>query len=300
MAILLDETTEVVVQGATGKEGQFRIQMMREYGTRIVAGVTPGRGGMEVAGVPVYDTVEEAREKHPNLSISVVFVPPRFAKSAAFEALDAGVGFVLLVPERVPQQDMLEIIQRARDCQAVVIGPNSIGVVSPGKAIIGVIGGRMELMRTAFRPGPCGVLSRSGGQTTTLCYYLIKAGVGQSTAIGVGGDAFVGASWSELLPLFERDPETRMMALFGEIGTTNEEDAAALIQAGGFTKPVVAYVSGRYARPGMRFGHAGAIISRGIGTAEAKISALRDAGVQVIEHLGDIGPAARRILDALP
>lgn len=299
MAILLDETTEVVVQGATGKEGQFRLQMMREYGTRIVAGVTPGRGGMEVAGVPVYDTVEEAREKHPGLSTSVIFVPPRFAKSAAFEALDAGVGFVLLVPERVPQQDMLEIIQRARDCQAVVIGPNSIGVVSPGKAIIGVIGGRMELMRTAFRPGPCGVLSRSGGQTTTLCYYLTKAGVGQSTAIGVGGDAFIGATWNELLPLYERDPETKMMALFGEIGTTNEEDAAALIKAGGFTKPVVAYVSGRYARPGMRFGHAGAIISRGIGTAEAKIAALRDAGVHVVEHLGDIGPTARRILETL-
>jgi len=299
MAILLDETTEVVVQGATGKEGQFRLQMMREYGTRIVAGVTPGRGGLEVAGVPVYDTVEEAREKHPGLSTSVIFVPPRFAKSAAFEALDAGVGFVLLVPERVPQQDMLEIIQRARDCQAVVIGPNSIGVVSPGKAIIGVIGGRMELMRTAFRPGPCGVLSRSGGQTTTLCYYLTKAGVGQSTAIGVGGDAFIGATWNELLPLYERDPETKMMALFGEIGTTNEEDAAALIKAGGFTKPVVAYVSGRYARPGMRFGHAGAIISRGIGTAEAKIAALRDAGVHVVEHLGDIGPAARRILETL-
>ena len=299
MAILLDETTEVVVQGATGKEGQFRLQMMREYGTRIVAGVTPGRGGLEVAGVPVYDTVEEAREKHPGLSTSVIFVPPRFAKSAAFEALDAGVGFVLLVPERVPQQDMLEIIQRARDCQAVVIGPNSIGVVSPGKAIIGVIGGRMELMRTAFRPGPCGVLSRSGGQTTTLCYYLTKAGVGQSTAIGVGGDAFIGATWNELLPLYERDPATKMMALFGEIGTTNEEDAAALIKAGGFTKPVVAYVSGRYARPGMRFGHAGAIISRGIGTAEAKIAALRDAGVHVVEHLGDIGPAARRILETL-
>jgi succinyl-CoA synthetase alpha subunit len=299
MAILLDEKTEVVVQGATGKEGQFRIQMMRGYGTNIVAGVTPGRGGMEVAGVPIHDTVEEAKERHPNLSTSVIFVPARHTRSAAFEALDAGLRFVLLVPERVPQQDMLEIIQRARECQAVVIGPNSIGVVSPGKAIIGVIGGRMELMRTAFRPGPCGVLSRSGGQTTTLCYYLTKAGVGQSTAIGVGGDAFVGASWSELLPLFERDPETRMMALFGEIGTTNEEDAAALITAGGFTKPVVAYVSGRYARPGMRFGHAGAIISRGIGTAEAKIAALRDAGVQVIEHLGDIGPTARRILDGL-
>jgi succinyl-CoA synthetase alpha subunit len=300
MSILLDETTEVVVQGATGKEGQFRLQMMREYGTRIVAGVTPGRGGMAVDGVPIYDTVEEAKEHHPGLSTSAIFVPARFAKSAAFEALDAGLGFVLLVPERVPQQDMLEIIQRARDRQAVVIGPNSIGVVSPGRAIIGVIGGRMELMRTAFRPGPCGVLSRSGGQTTTLCYYLTKAGVGQSTAIGVGGDAFVGATWSELLPLFERDPETRMMALFGEIGTTNEEDAATQIKAGGFTKPVVAYVSGRYARPGMRFGHAGAIISRGVGTAEAKIAALRDAGVHVVEHLGDIGPAARRILDTLP
>ncbi len=299
MAILLDETTEVVVQGATGKEGQFRIQMMRDYGTNIVAGVTPGRGGMEVAGVPVYDTVEEAREKHPGLSTSVIFVPPRLAKSAAFEALDAGIRFILLVPERVPQQDMLEIIQWARDCGAIVIGPNSIGVVSPGKAIIGVIGGRPELMQTAFRPGPCGVLSRSGGQTTTLCYYLTKAGVGQSTAIGVGGDAFIGATWGELLPLFERDPETKMMAFFGEIGTTNEEDAAALIKAGGFTKPIVAYVSGRYARPDVRFGHAGAIISRGIGTAEAKIAALRDAGVHVVEHLGDIGPTARHILDTL-
>lgn len=297
MAILLDGATEIVVQGATGKEGQFRIQMMRAYGTCIVAGVTPGRGGMAVDGVPIYDTVEEAKEHHPGLSTSVIFVPARHAKSAAFEALDGGIRFVLLVPERVPQQDMLEIIQRGRECQAVVIGPNSIGVVSPGKAIIGVIGGRLELMRTAFRPGPCGVLSRSGGQTTTLCYYLTKAGVGQSTAIGVGGDAFIGATWNELLPLYERDPETKMMALFGEIGTTNEEGAAALIKAGGFTKPVVAYVSGRYARPGMRFGHAGAIISRGIGTAEAKIAALRDAGVQVVEHLGDIGPAARRILD---
>jgi succinyl-CoA synthetase alpha subunit len=299
MAILLDETTEVVVQGATGKEGQFRIQAMREYGTRIVAGVTPGRGGMAVAGVPVYDTVEEAREQHPALSASVVFVPPRFAKSAAFEALDAGLRLVLLVPERVPQQDMLEIIQRAREGHAVVIGPNSIGMVSPGKAIIGVIGGRLELMRAAFQPGPCGVLSRSGGQTTTVCYYLTRAGVGQSTAIGVGGDAFVGATWSELLPLFEQDPETRMLVLFGEIGTTNEEDAAALIRAGGFTKPVVAYVSGRYARAGMRFGHAGAIISRGVGTAEAKIAALQAAGVHIVEHLGDIGPAARRILDTL-
>lgn len=219
MAILLDEKTEVVVQGATGKEGQFRIQ--------------------------------------------------------------------------------LEIIQRGRECRAIVIVPNSIGLVSPGKAIIGVIGGRFELMQTAFRPGPCGVLSRSGGQTTTLCYYLTKAGVGQSTAIGVGGDAFVGATWSELLPLFERDPETKMLALFGEIGTTNEEDAAALIKAGGFTKPVAAYVSGRYARPGMRFGHAGAIISRGMGTAEGKIAALREAGVHMVEHLGDIGPTARRTLDRL-
>ncbi len=299
MAILLDETTEVVVQGATGREGQFRIELMRKYGTRIAAGVTPGRGGMEVVGIPIYDTVEEAREHHPGLSASVIFVPARFAKSAAFEALDADIRFVLLVPERVPQQDMLEIIQRARDRRAIVIGPNSIGVVSPGKAIIGVIGGRAELMQTAFRPGACGVLSRSGGQTTTLCYYLSKTGVGQSTAIGVGGDAFVGATWSELLPLFEKDPETKMMALFGEIGTTNEEDAAALIKSGGFTKPVVAYVSGRYARPGMRFGHAGAIISRGIGTAEGKIAILRDAGVHVVEHLGDIGPTARGILDSL-
>ncbi len=299
MAILADKSTEVILQGITGREAQIRARLMRDYGTTVVAGVTPGRGGQFLDGIPIFNTVEEARERFPRISATCLFVPPWAAKSAAFEALAAGLSLILVIPERVPHQDMLEIIATARQRSALVIGPNSIGLISPGKVLLGIIGARMDLCREVFRPGPCGVLSRSGGQTTTLCYYLTREGVGQSTAIGVGGDAFVGATWAELLPHFERDPETRIVALFGEIGTTNEEEAAALIRRGGFTKPVVAYVAGRSARPGMRFGHAGAIISRGRGTAEEKIRVLREAGVHVVDHLGEIGPAARALLETV-
>jgi succinyl-CoA synthetase alpha subunit len=296
VSILIDQNTQVVVQGATGREAILRIKLMKAYGTQVVAGVTPGKGGQTIEGVPIYDTVLEAREHHPGIDATAIFVPASAARLAAIEAVDAGVSVIALHPERVPQMDMLEVIAYARRCQAHVIGPNTIGLISPGKALLGMIGGNATCAREFFHPGPVGVLSRSGGNTTTLAYYINRAGLGQTTAIGMGGDAFVGTTLREFLELFERDPETQMVAYFGEIGTSMEEDAAEFIRAGGFTKPMVAYISGMHARPDMRFGHAGAMISGTAGTSQGKREALRSAGVRVVEHFGDIGHAARAIL----
>lgn len=296
MAILVDEKTEVVVQGITGREGLIRTRCMREYGTKIVAGVTPGKGGSDAEGIPVYNTIKEALERHPNLHLAAILVPRGFAKNAALEALDAGMKVVVLITERIPHQDILEVIARSKESGAYVIGPNSPGIVSPGKANIGGLGGRAEFARDFFTKGPIGVISRSGGTATTICYYLTKAGLGQSTAIGMGGDAYVGMNLCELLALFEKDEETKAVAFYGEIGTTIEEDAAKFIKSGGFTKPMVAYIAGRYTRPEIRFGHAGAIITRGRGRAEDKIRALKDAGVRVVEHLCEIGNVLKKEL----
>jgi succinyl-CoA synthetase alpha subunit len=296
VSILVDETTQVVVQGATGREARLRIKLMRSYGTQVVAGVTPGKGGQVAEGVPVYNTVLEAVRHHPDVNTSAIFVPARAARLAAFEALDAGIRVITLHPERVPQQDMLDVIAYANRFGAYVVGPNTIGIVSPGRALVGMIGGNPVSAREFFRPGPVGVLSRSGGHTTTLAYYINRAGLGQSTAIGMGGDAFVGTTLRDYLELFQQDPETELVAYFGEIGTTMEEDAADFIASGGFTKPMVAYIAGRYARPDVRFGHAGAMISRGVGTAQGKQQALREAGVHVVDHFGDIGQVTHEIL----
>ena len=296
MAILIDENTRVLVQGITGREAQIRVRLMKEYGTQVVAGVTPGRGGSTVEGVPVYNSVEEAKEHHPGITVSSIFVPARAAKTAAFESVDAGIEVMTLHPERVPQQDMLEVIAYARRGIARVIGPNTIGLVSPGKSLVGMIGGRADLAKEFFQPGPVGVISRSGGNTTTLAYYLNRVGLGQSTAIGMGGDAFVGTTLIDLLTEFEEDEETEMVAFFGEIGTSVEEDAAQFIMDGGFTKPFVGYISGCYARSDVRFGHAGAIVTRGRGTARGKIDALREAGAHMVDHFGEIGGVAREVL----
>lgn len=296
MAIIVNERTEVMIQGITGREAGIRAQVMLGYGTRLVCGVTPGRGGAEVEGVPVYNTVVEAKENHPNVQVTAVFVAARFAKEAAFEAIEAGIETVIMIPERLPQQDMLEIIALARTRDARVLGPNCIGVVSPGKAIVGMIGGTPELARSIFKEGYCGVMSRSGGHTSTTSFYLTRSGVGQSTCIAVGGDAFVGSTFSDLMELFENDPQTQAVAAFGEIGTTMEEDAAAMIRKGRFTKPLIVYLAGKYMRPETRFGHAGAIISRGQGTVESKAVALKEAGAIVIDHLGDVG---RAVMDAV-
>jgi len=290
MAILIDETTEVVVQGITGREGRLRANLMIDGGTKVVAGVTPGRGGdMFRNSIPVYDTVAAAKEAHPNLAASMVVVPPASAKDATLEALAAGIKVIHLMPERLPHQDMLEIIAWARKANAYVIGPNSPGILSAGKASLGGLGGRVDMMRTAFKPGRVGIISRSGGNTMTLAYYLVKAGLGVSTAVGVGGDAFIGTSWRTLLELFEADSETDAVVAYGEIGGTNEEGAAQAIRDGVFTKPLIVLVGGVAAREGMRFGHAGAIISAGSGSATSKIEALRSAGAIVIDHLDEIG-----------
>jgi len=299
VSILVDQNSQVVVQGATGREAVLRVRFMQVYGTQVVAGVTPGKGGQTVEGVPVYNTVLEAMEHHPGINTSAIFVPASAAKEAAFEALDAGMKVITLHPERVPQQDMLEVIEYAQKRSVYIIGPNTIGIISPGKALVGMIGGNAQSAREFFRPGPVGVLSRSGGNTTTLAYYINRAGLGQTTAVGMGGDAFVGTTLRDFLELFEKDPETKMVAFFGEIGTNMEEDAAEFIDSGGFTKPMVAYVSGQHARADMRFGHAGAIITRGSGTAQGKRDALRQVGVHVVEHFGEIGTAAREILSGM-
>jgi len=291
MAILIDENTEVVVQGITGREGRLRANLMIDGGTKVVAGVTPGRGGETFRNsIPVYDTVAAAKAAHPNLSAGMVVVPPASAKDACIEAIAAGIKVIHLMPERLPHQDMLEIIAWARRHGTLVIGPNSPGILSAGKASLGGLGGRVDMMRTAFKPGRIGIISRSGGNTMTLAYYLMKAGLGVTTAVGVGGDAFVGTSWRTLLELFERDPETDAVVAYGEIGGTNEEDAAQAIKERAFTKPLIALVAGVAAREGMRFGHAGAIVSAGSGSAAGKIAALRDAGAIVLDHLDEVGP----------
>ena len=296
MAILIDKNTRIVIQGMTGREGRLRSAMMAQAGAVIVAGVTPGRGGETANGVPVYDTVTAARRAHPEINASLVIVPSHAAREAAIEAIAAGVQLVCLMPERLPHHDALEVIAHARAVGARVIGPNSPGLLSPGKSILGGLGGRVEMMRIAYKPGRVGIISRSGGNTMTLAYYLMKSGLGISTAIGVGGDAFVGTSWRELLELFEKDSETDAVVAYGEIGGVNEEGAADCIREGNYTKPLVALIGGQHARQGMRFGHAGAIVSAHSGSAQGKIEALRGAGATVLGHLDEIGPATRAAL----
>jgi succinyl-CoA synthetase alpha subunit len=296
MAILVNEHSRVVIQGITGREGMVRAQLMKDYGTKLVAGVTPGRAGQDVYGVPVYDSVVQAWEKQGPLDASVIFVPAALVRNAALEAIDAGVKLLVIVPDRVPIHDVLEIAARAEEKGARFVGPNTLGLVSPGKAVLGMIGGRAERAREWFRPGSIGVSSRSGGMTSAISYYLTKAGLGLSTIVHVGGDAVIGLSHPEIMALFEDDPETRMAVMFGEIGTTQEERVADLVQSGRFTKPLVAYIGGKAAKSGTRFSHAGAIVEGSRGSYETKVKRLREAGVHVVEAISDIPIKAREVL----
>jgi succinyl-CoA synthetase alpha subunit len=296
MAILLDDKTTMLIQGITGREGRTRARFMRAYGTQVVAGVTPGRGGGEVAGVPVYDTIQEAWQYHGPIDASVTFVPGRVVKDAVLEAIDAGIQCIFMPVERVPLHDTLEMIAHARDAGVRIVGPGSIGVISAGKAVAGWIGGTEDFAREMFPPGHVGVISRSGGQTTTLSWAIGRFGLGISTAVHIGAEPVLGTSPAELLPLFEQDEETHAIALFGEIGTSAEEEAAQIIQEGRFSKPLVAYIAGLGVRKGMRFSHASAIIERGRGSAEGKMQALRAAGAQVVERLEELAPTLARIL----
>ena len=299
MSILIDEKMRVVIQGITGREGTARAKLMKEYGTNVVAGVTPGRKGEVVHGIPVHDTVEEANEKEGPLEVTVIFIPAAFVKEAALEAFAAGVKLAVIVPDRVPIFDVLEIAKTAREKGARFVGPNTLGLISPGKAVLGMIGGRAESARDWFKPGVVGVTSRSGGITSAISYYLGKAGVGQTTIIHVGGDAVVGTPHPDVVQLFERDKVTRAVVMFGEIGTSQEERVADLIEKGEFTKPLIAFISGAAAKSGTRFSHAGAIIEGGRGTHEGKVKRLKEVGAHVVDDFNDIPRVTIDVLNNL-
>jgi len=290
MSILVDATTRVVVQGITGKEGRFHTEQCLRYGTKVVAGVTPGKGGQVLRdlpntdGVPVFDTVEEAVRKE-GANTSLIFVPAPYAADAILEAADAGVSVIVCITEGIPPLDMLRVVEFVRRRGARLIGPNCPGVISPGRAKVGIMPGHIH------RPGFVGVVSRSGTLTYEAVFQITQRGLGQSTCVGIGGDPIIGSSFVDILQLFRDDPETRIVVLIGEIGGTAEEEAAAYIRETAFPKPVVAFVAGQTAPPGRRMGHAGAIILGGRGTAEAKVHALRAAGVAVVDNPARIGEA---------
>jgi len=296
MSILIDANTRVLIQGITGREGSARTKYMLDYGTRVICGVTPGRGGVEVHGIPVYNSVEEAVRKEGTIDASVVFVPAPQIKKAVVEAIEAGVKLIVASAERVPLHDSMEMLAHARMRGTRIIGPGSMGLVSPEKAALGWLGATKEFASKLFKPGPVGVMSRSGGQTGTVVWVLTSAGIGISTAIHIGTEPLIGSSFPEILPLFEADDETKAVVLFGEIGTVAEEEAAEIIKEGKFTKPLVAYIAGKAMPSGMRFSHASAIIERGRGTAESKVKALRSAGAYVVESPQEIATTLTKII----
>ncbi len=281
MGVFVDRSTKAIVQGITGSQGSFHTRLMLDYGTQVVAGVTPGKGGQQVHGISVYDTVEEALEEH-EASATVIFVPAPFAADAAFEAVEAGLDTVVIITERIPVKDAIRIMAYAKRHNAVVIGPNTPGIITPGECKLGIMPAHV------FAEGVVGIASRSGTLTYEIAAGLSTKGLGQSTCLGLGGDPVVGLSFVEVLREFERDESTRAVALIGEIGGNLEEMAAEFIAAEGYEKPVAAFIAGRTAPPGRRMGHAGAIIMGGAGTAESKIEALGAAGVGVAERPGDV------------
>jgi succinyl-CoA synthetase alpha subunit len=289
MTILVDKTTQVLVQGITGREGQFHAQAMLEYGTKIVAGTTPGKGGQENEGIPVFDSVVEAKKQFPEINASIIFVPARFAADAATEAIDAGLQVVTVITEHIPVHDEMRFIELARRQGSYVIGPNTPGIITPGQCKLGIMPAHV------FKPGRVGLISRSGTLTYEVAASLTDAGFGQSTAIGLGGDPIVGMSFVDALKLFEEDKGTDATVIIGEIGGNAEEEAATYIKDH-VTKPVIAYIAGRTAPKGKRMGHAGAIVSGKTGTADGKITALRAAGATVIERPIDVDEALQKIL----
>jgi succinyl-CoA synthetase alpha subunit len=288
MAILVDENTRLLVQGITGREGTFHTQQAVAYGTKVVAGMTPGKGGASVVGIPVFNTVREAREK-TGANVSVIFVPPAFAADAIMEAADAGLPLVVAITEGIPTLDMIRVAEFLSGKKTRLIGPNCPGIISPGKCKVGIMPGSIH------KPGHIGVVSRSGTLTYEAVGQLTALGIGQSTCIGIGGDPIIGTTFVDALRLFNDDPETHGIVLIGEIGGTAEEEAAEFIKAN-VKKPVVGFIAGRTAPPGRRMGHAGAIISGGKGTAPDKIAALQAAGVAVAESPALIGEAMARAL----
>lgn len=297
MAILAGEATRIVVQGITGREGTTLTQQALEYGSRIVAGVTPGKGGASVYDVPVFDSLSRALSEH-EADASIVCVPPAAAADAALEAIDNGLGLVVIVTERIPRRDVAELLAFARQKGVRVVGPNSLGIISPGRVKVGMVGGPAEDVRRAYTPGPVAVLSRSGGMTTEISNMLTQAGLGQSTCVSIGGDPIVGSTFTDLLPLLEADSETKAVVIYGEPGGVQEETLADYVTQASTRLPIVAFLGGRFVdqMPGQRFGHAAVIVEGGRGTVEGKIQALRGAGIRVADQLSEVPVLVHQVL----
>lgn len=296
MSIIVDQNTKALIQGITGREASEKLPDMLEYGTDVVAGVTPGKQGQEVEGVPVYDTVGEALSQHPDINTSLIYVPPFAAKDAAFEAMDNGIEVLNIVTEKVPTRDTWQINQEAERKGVKVVGPTSVGIISPGKSKLGPIGGSEP--GKVYKPGKIGVISKSGGMTTETSWVVRQAGYGVSTAIGLGGDRIACTTFEDALKLFEEDDQTEAVVMFGELGGTYEEKAAELVEEGGFTKPLVAFIAGKFTEemPSRQYGHAGAVIRGGTGKPSDKEKALREAGAHVVDVHHKIGEKLEEIL----
>ncbi len=292
MAILIDESTRILVQGITGKEGSRAAKVMLEYGSNVVAGVTPGKGGWSIEGIPVYNSVKEALTKHPEINATIIIVPPAFAKSAALEAIEAAIPLINILTEGMPVQDSAHIVHEAAKHRVHIVGPSSIGILSPGKCRLGVIGGEQEIIERIYTPGSIGVISKSGGMTNETAWVVRQAGLGHSTVVGIGGDIICGTTFTDLLERFERDPQTKGVVMFGELGGTYEDQVAHMLKKKKFTKPLAVFIAGRFAESmphGIAFGHAGAIIEGSRGLPSSKIHALAEAGALVAGRHDELG-----------
>lgn len=293
MSIFIDKSTKVLIQGITGKEGSFWTKHMKDMGTDIVGGVTPGKEGQSVEGLPVYHTVRRLKDEH-DAEASMLFVPPRFTKDAVFEALDAGIKKIVTVADGIPLHDAIQIRKAAKSCGAYVVGGNTSGVISPGKAMMGFFPYWIERV---YKEGRIGVMTRSGSLTNEVTAMVVKAGFGVSTLVGVGGDPVPGTRFAEMLPFYEKDDETDAVVIIGELGGTMEEEVAEAVEEGIFTKPVVAFLGGRTAPKGKRMGHAGAIVTGGKGSVENKIEALNKVGGKVAERPRFVGDLLKELLN---
>lgn len=296
MAILADASSRVFVQGATGREGRQRTKYMLEYGTNVVGGSSPSEAGDNVHGVPVFRNVAEATAKIGSIDISVAFVPGPQAKGAALEAIDAAIPLTVIIADRVPLYDVLDLHCAARRKGVSFLGPNTAGLICPEKSVVGMIGGSAMATRSWLRAGPAGLVSRSGGMGVSAAYAISQAGIGVSSLVHVGGDAIVGMGLDEIAVRFERDQETKVIVLIGEIGTSQEEQVGELMLAGCIKKPVIAFIGGRSAQPGMRYSHAGAIVEGNRGSYASKYEALTRAGAWIAEDLTHIPGLVRRCL----